>query len=513
MIREKDFAATKDRDGKPKPADTCPFCKGKLITDRSKAIPDRTVIRRVNKPKSDKQHLEIGFHLWNPKDRMIKDTPHPGKLPLPCCGTKDQILRLKYDVFKPFRDLKSIASAKPVEEEKEEPVSVSAVDFTVKILALHTDYILGNEKFPLYMGKFAVVPPTFDKYFAQKSENIVQRTAIRQEVKYNGIGFLRVGVENSINESLLAVIAPLLNRSYISEVKALILEKVIPRVFLHANFGNLVHEFYSPSDEQPTDNELRRWASKYLQVDVRAENRFAILRVYLSFQRFKDFIKDTSKPKDLRHIAPLLAEPGLFAPRGIQLVVLDWNPMRPDDPVTVRCPAYGIAFDRHKMADFAFVSRSIQSIGNKCGSSNLNALYELFVHTENKPGGGEYSDTHISTIQWQYINRSEWPQIVQTRIDEFLDQCKARITSLYTSQSGINSESLITLSKAISTMAPQGIIRDSYNHAVALTFKTREKGISPLVALPIVDDGRFFGLQLRIHMDWEDFIKAPVEEH
>jgi hypothetical protein len=516
MIREKDFAAEVDRKGNPKDKDSCPFCGGKIITNRDTAMTGRTVIRKKAKEASGNQPIHIGFHLWDTKKFLIKDTAHPAGFALPCCGIKDQNLRLKYDVFEKFREQKAAAAATgevPKREEDEvETSKVGEIDFAVLFAGLHTEYIVGAEKFPLLIGKFAVVPPTFEQYFAQDSTKFINRTAIRQELKPKGSGFLRVGIENSNTESVLAVVAPLLNRSYISEVKELILEKCVPRIFIHANFGNLIHEFYAPADVQPTDNELRKWASRYLQLDVTSDNKLSVMRVYLSYNRFVEFIKDSKKPKDLRHIAPLLAEPGLFSPRGIQLVVLDWDSTRPNDPVTVRCPAYGLSFERHKRADFAFISRNVRSTDSKCSTSSIIVNYELFIHTFNQPGGGEMPDTHIVTPQWKYTERPSWPSVVQTRVDEYLEQCKTRYTSLYTPQSGVNSLTLIPLSKAIGTLTAEGIIRDSYNHAVALTFKTRDKGVSPLVAFPIVDDGHFYGMQLRIHLDWDDFTKAPLEE-
>lgn len=49
MIREVDFQSRTDREGNSKPANTCPFCYGSLITDRKKTIPGSTVIKRKDK--------------------------------------------------------------------------------------------------------------------------------------------------------------------------------------------------------------------------------------------------------------------------------------------------------------------------------------------------------------------------------------------------------------------------------------------------------------------------------
>ena len=76
---------------------------------------------------------------------------------------------------------------------------------------------------------------------------------------------------------------------------------------------------------------------------------------------------------------------------------------------------------------------------------------------------------------------------------------------------------MIPLSKAIEAMivTPDGIIKDSYNHLVGVTFRVKA-GSSWLVALPIVDDGvvsisSAFSIK-NIYLDWDEYKAAPVED-
>ena len=198
---------------------------------------------------------------------------------------------------------------------------------------------------------------------------------------------MRIGTENTIYESLLGVIAPLLYRNSINEVKERILEVVTPRIFLNSHFGNLVLEFYNPADGSampPTKQELMSWSSTHLGIAITSTNMYAALRIYNAYKRFIRFIKDPTQRKDLRHIQPLLAEPGLFTTRGVQIVVLEDNG---NEPITVKCPTFGVSADRNKRNDFAFISRSLKYIG---ATENVYARYELYLHTSNKPAkGGE----------------------------------------------------------------------------------------------------------------------------
>jgi hypothetical protein len=223
------------------------------------------------------------------------------------------------------------------------------------------------------------------------------------------------------------------------------------------------------------------------------------------------FIDDPTQRKDLRHIQPMLAEPGLFTVRGLQLIVLEDNG---DESVTVKCPTFGVSMDRNKRNDFAFISRSLKNIG---ATENKYARYELYLHTANKPAKGGEGEIHETIIRWDYNSRRYWPEIVQRRVDEYMTQCQSRYRSLYTSQEGVNSLAMIPLSKAVDAapFRPEGIIKDSYNHIVGLTFRSKA-GSSTLVGLPVVDDGVIsissaFSIK-SIYLDWEDFKAAPVDE-
>ncbi len=512
MIRPKDFESTMDRDGNPKPPNTCPFCRGKLIVDRKKALPGYTVIKRKNKPKSDNFHSYIYF---------LKKTTHPKQLALPCCYVLDTTVRSSDPRFS---HLKSAANTNDIidnnyskaDSKKEESIVSydiidGSIEYGVLFESLYKRYILESNKSP-DPGVFAASTPEFDKFFVQDSgEKIVTRVAIHLKLRPNAEGFLRIGTENTVNESLLGVIAPLLYKNSINEVKERILEVVTPRIFLASHFGNLVLEFYDPSDssvKQLTQHALKGWASKELQVDINETNMYSLLRLYNAYERFIRFIKDPSQRKDLRHIQPLLAEPGLFTSRGLQLLIMEYDEQ--NNNVNIKCPSFGISMDRHKRSDVAFISKHTKNIGS---SDVKYSKYELYVYTKNRPAKGGQGEFHEAIIRWDYSSRSYWPDIVNTRVNEYLSQCQSRYRSIYTSQQGVDPMAMIPLSKAIQTAQyfPVGVIRDSYNHIVALTFRTKPGRGQLLVALPVVDDG-YLPIQLTTHFDWDDYVPASIED-
>ena len=512
MIRPKDFTSKVDREGRVKPPNTCPFCKGKLITNSKMAVKGHTVIKRALKKNSDKAHTYI---------RFLSKSSHPDNLALPCCFVTQRALRISDPDFTHIRSQlqqKALGDIGEGEEEEDEEIEEEelesllsrtddVVNYAVLIENVFKKIILESNKVP-NPGNFATAPPLFDQFFAQDSANIVTRVAANLKLRPNAEGFIRIGTQSSVYESLLGVLAPILSRFSINEVRERIIEIVTPRVFILSHFGNLVLEFYNPADESampPTIQDLKMWASKELQVDVNSANELALVRVYNAFKRFIRFMKDPTQRKDLRHIQPLLAEPGLFTSRGTQLVLIE----KKGDELNIKCPTFGISLDRHRKCDFVFISREMKYLD----ASNMSyAYYELYLYTNNIPARGAEGDLHESTVSFNYSTRKFWPSIVQARVDEFMTQCQSRYRSVYTSQQGVNSMAMVPLSKAIESVPffPVGIVRDSYNHICGITFRSKP-GKNTLVALPVIDDG-FMATQLGTHFDWNDFTPAAMDD-
>ena len=519
MVRQVDFEATTDRDGHPKPENTCPFCYGKLITNRKSAMRGHTVFKRKDKPNSVTYHKYI---------RFLDDTTQPDGLALPCCFIKPKTLRISNPEFSHIRDhLQKVELRDQLNEEElheaddAEPLPLRAgepVEYGVLFELIYRKYILESNKQP-EAGQFAAAPHQFDIFFRQNSsESIITRVAVQLKLRPNANGFVRIGTEYSVNESLLAVIAPLIRKNTINEVKSRILEVVTPRVFINSHFGNLVLEFYHPSNADampPTRQALHEWSEKTsgLGIPVTSANMFALIRLYNSYWHFVQFIRDPTQRKDLRHIQPMLAEPGLFTAHGLLLMVMEDNKT---DPVTIRCPTFGVSLDRHRNCDIAFISRTIKPNA----STRLEyARYELYLHTSNKPAKGGESDIHEVIIVWNHANELYWPEIVRKRVGEYMTQCKSRYRTLYTAKEGVNPMAMIPLSNAIQALPvrPEGILKDSYNHIISIAFRSRPgSGSSYLVALPVVDDGMIsissaFSIK-NIYLDWEDIKAAGADE-
>jgi hypothetical protein len=561
MVLEEDFESDTDREGNKKTKYTCPFCKGiEIPLPRDRIIKNATVFRRKPRPTSTKPHLYIGFL------GSLEKSKNPEGFALPCCFTKIQTdgIRISDPEYRDFAavtvssDKGRVLDLVEGETAPKEPILPATIKKNAEIVSkekyipykivfskLHTAYIKDANKYPLGPGDAAILPEPLEDYFQQISSTFVSRTTSQQKLKTKGQGFLRIGVESGptqskcdslpkYTESLFGVLAPLLSKNSSKEVRELLLTTIQggggPRLFVNANFGNLVNEFYVPSDpdivpertaetlmDKPKPggitNVLKTWASTHLGISATERNSYAIRRIYKSYNRFVAFLQDSTQRKDLRHLSTFLTEPGLLAtnPNGLQLIVLEWS--EGQESVVVRCSPYGFSKERHGANDFAFVWR------------NADGLYELLLYTKNASASGPTGAVHDTIIRWEHVDKysteDPWPRIVKDRVNEYMKKCKSQYTSLFTSQMGIESK-LVPLSVALTTeipvpykegltkqIIPNGVVRDSYNHAVFVVYSLKKAG--PMIAMPIADDG-YMPQSQQLYLDIADVAYAPAEQ-
>jgi len=509
LVREVDLKKEVDRKGKKKPKDSCPFCHGHIIKNLKAPGQNETIIHRKVKQKSkdNKRHLYV---------RFLKDTFHPEGFYQPCCFIDTKPIRISDKQFEHIRAAAQVPTpdeGAEQEDEHEQAVSAGTVaavpmmDYQVTLYKAHKKYIVGPEKFPLKLGELegpqiGLLFPALDAYFGQNPAEFVSREFNRMELKPESKAFLRIGVENRsqyLADSFLAAVAPALFINTAEQVKQRLLQVITPRIFLFLNYGNFVLEFYKPSDPVPQDAELRSWIFKELEIDMNTENKEAVIRLWKSFHRFQGFLisNTTESLKQYRHFAQVLALPRLVTPRGFVCIILDINEK---DEVEVRCPPYGYDLEQYAGSDIYFVLH------------HHSGVWEPIFYTENHQPTARFPESHESTLLFQRAVEGGWPPIVKQRVREFVTRCTSSGRGAYTSQSRIDSMALIPLGKAVQAMEkqPAGIVRDAYNHIAALTFRSRA-GKPGLVALPVVDDGTIVR-EKKIHLDWDDYERAPMDE-
>jgi hypothetical protein len=506
FVRENDFESTRWRVGYGqgqglKPMNACPFCGGKEISDASMGKPGHTVLRRDTMDKSTKIATYIGF---------LSKTTHPDKYELPCCQVKPETYTINQPEFAEF-----LALAKKeqgiVEEasnivEAAEQFNSDEVYFEMKRAQLPRQYILNPNQHPLKPGSFGLLGQGLDRYFNQNSQNLVKRT-IRQELKATkGIsGFLRMGVKaNQMKEiggqfadynGFFGVLAPFLSQNTVDEVRQYLRSIMNPQLFISANYGNLLHEFYNPCDERPSMDELSQWSDTYLGVTPTKGNLYELQRAYMSYASFIDYLDGKKTFKEYRIFAPILAYKGLITHNGLILIVLEYDSVNLEKEPKIICPPFGYNPDLHNGCDFGFVLR------------DQNGIYEAICYYE-----FPHSNVPLTHLKFNPYTSSTIPPIVAKRIKEFTNKCHYNSPAIYSASSAVKVRDLIPLSRLISMPGIRkyliGVVRDIYNHICGVCLSS---GSGRYIPFPVSDDG-YLTTDLYTFFDWSNVPFANAEK-
>jgi len=558
-IKKSDWNSVKDREGRTKPRESCPFCKRTKIQNRSKPGANEAVIQRMVKPGTDPKDEKVQKYIG-----FLKDGRHPAGFELPCCFTMEKKLKFTDPPFDRFRAAASapaapvapsapLATSAPaleaaqaaqaaqaqVEEDVEQDTNIALTkeeaqsrlrvefrDYNALLYTVGKETIVDKEKYPLRPGVVGLCGPGIDVYFGQDSETFKEVGALQKrkktmEMKDTTRGFFRVGVLNISKflqrQSFFAAIAPLLKVNTVQQVIDIFDQKISEKVFMSLNFGNLLLEFFNPADKPPTPMEAAKFSKRFLTVNWKS--RGEISRLYRSYYRFKEYLHDPYQVKQARHFIHALAEPGLITKRGINLIVLKYKGPVQTSQVEVKCPLMGYDATRYSQNDIGFLTYSDEGIWEPLiyvHDPNVPNLYKVsqegrFILTNNEVSGN--------------VEGFDIEPVVLRRIEEFKTKCTSTYRGAFTLQSGINPASLLPLSLAISLLPNTvGLVRDTYNHLIAITVSTNPENpkSGKEVLVPVVDDGTLFPENylkaredtsaLQIHINFKGINFAPIEE-
>ena len=513
--------ADEEFQGKPKLAYHCPFCNGRLIDTKKKKDPGATVYKR-------EKMKYVGF--------MNKDA-HPAHWGLPCCFTKKKFTsKGKFiEFFKKQREDEKKSgpvAPEPETEVAEEPTEegdaydedadIEGINYEDVLNRTHERTVVKDTKFPLEMKggepQLGLVPSVLDTYFHQNPDSLVTK-GMTMRMKPISEGFFRIAADNRLSrrpESFFAAIAPFFKKNSATDVR-LRLREVFGgpagvKLFTSINFGNLMLEFYTPalSNEQYTAAELTRFAVRNLN-PKRSQQYPYIARIKKSYDNFMNFLNNPKKLKEYRQFAHLLAQPNIFMPAlidkqgtkldrpGILFVVIE---MTDDKNYTIRCPPFGVT-ETMESCDIGFLI-------------HREEIWEPLFFLKNSVDSRGFA-RHIHTMRVKN-NNTQSPQLPAAVIDAiqtFRTKCANEQPTVYTGiqQLARPENTLPTLTALVGLLSEVGtfvgVIRDVYNHVVAVTFKIDEDNE---VAFPVIDDG-FMQSQnsLVIYFGWEGFTPAPVE--
>jgi hypothetical protein len=573
LIRYKDYKSSVNRFTTPpsvKPANSCPFCGGGIITEEErkakKRSANKSILERKIRPGSESErNIYVGF----------LDRRTPSGLFLPCCfATTDnkfnpddpEFVRLGLRappaakaapavpaLAQPVADaLMGVVSAQNVKDagDKEEDDTGSPsvkYDYYRVIQGVSVKSIVDSSRIPLKIvepktaddpkagPQIGFLPEALDKYFYQDStsDRFAERIEIVSKLKPSAQGFLRLGIDNSNKEqSFLSAVAPFFFLPNAEAVIEKILEpieiRIPPKKFLQINGGNLVHEFFTSCDKKYT-NDIRKFAKQLNVTELSSSNIPAIERVMCSYENFKEYLRNTQTPqrKDLRVFYDIFSEPAIMPPRGIIFIVLELTveeiSIKKGDKIefknevkfeNVRCPPYPLN-EAQQRADIGFLVHYNRIIRDRYTQAKTykNMGWDPLFYVDGILGDAK--SRHKPTLFFQRSQESTWPPIVQRRVHEFFSRCLTVNRGPFTSELGIDPYALISAQEIITAVRiqPKGVIRDAYNHLVGVGYRIPGKSgsASGIAAVPISDDGTFTD-DGNIFFDWDDFEPAPINK-
>ena len=403
-LLERDFVGTLMRNGRTKPANSCPFCTGRLITNKTTPNPGETVLRRDPATEGGPVAKYVGFQ---------KKLYHPDKFALPCCFVSPDDLAEPKDakplppVKVPLPDIQlgvdapalavvapAVVQRAPIADSlRDRPFSPTRglkKDKDGKDLSPTNGYYIPNQNilgrstedwFELERGTVAVPPESVNTLLSQNPEKfltVIKGWAAESQNSYlmpyrpkkkmdvqdtvpetPAHAFVRYGIGGNVREpgaNLLALIAfadyaiksrdgadPNISIASNKEIYTMMFDTKgtdMLHAFEQANYGTLVHEF--STDKEPQGVAFDGWFNTFYPGAPRSQKSYAEI-LFRAWHNFKDYVNNYTEPKDLRYWESLFATQGLLTETGFILVKIVY-PKGKDKPAVIQCPEFGISY-------------------------------------------------------------------------------------------------------------------------------------------------------------------------
>ena len=207
----------------------------------------------------------------------------------------------------------------------------------------NTNYIIGPERFPIEKNKWGFLPPSI-QYFFNESAFECQVSAINKNIKENHLCLLRMGVENSLNQSFIACLSTIkyynTDTSYIpsiSEMKEVIIQSLNIDIFIQLQNGNLITYFGENKRQIDIYDDKYKSSELYKRVELRGD---FFKKVIIAYENFIDYLRNDEVLIDYTYLWDLISipNPKLFS-SGLNLIILEIPDTDSTMNVEIVCPS------------------------------------------------------------------------------------------------------------------------------------------------------------------------------
>lgn len=393
-----EFDGTLMRDRTPKASHSCPFCGGRVLTDTANPKMGETVLRRKAADKAGKIAQFVGFQglyhpenyalpccFTNPNNLAVPEGARPippPKVPLPDLqigAVMEEPPIEPATAAAAATGVAVVAGVAAAAAAEEAPV-VEAAEYEnrarpfapfVKKRSTQNRWFIPNQNIKgrdradwieLEKGTVAIPPPSVNALLGQDPEKFLTKTkgafggGINSYLATSASAFIRynIGKETGTNLISLLAFAQYATEHYLSQEEELRIptneevidamletqEALVSSAFEQANYGTLLHEFSVPGVALQAEEELefQRWWGK--SGSTSADQRANAINTFLAWKNFKNYVRDTKEPKELRVWEGLFATPGLLTKTGFVVVKIKFLKHK---AAVISCPEFGIS--------------------------------------------------------------------------------------------------------------------------------------------------------------------------
>ena len=182
------------------------------------------------------------------------------------------------------------------------------------------------------------------QYFFNESAFECQVSGINKNIKENHLCLLRMGVENSLNQSFIACLSMVKyynsDTSYIpsiSEMKEVIIQSLNLDIFIQLQNGNLIT--YFGENERHVDIYDEKYSSTEVYKKIETHGEF-LKKVIVAYENFIDYLRNDEVLIDYTYLWDLITMPNpkLFT-SGLNLVILEIPENDSTMNVEIICPS------------------------------------------------------------------------------------------------------------------------------------------------------------------------------
>ena len=287
-----------------------------IIPKKETVVPKDSFIFEFNLPLRHEKEVN-GKKQYKEHHPTLIWKKHPDNLGIPCCAVK---------------------------EYKEEKKQKNVDDKTDKI----NTYVVDANKYPIDINRMGFLPLVLEEFFITNSKLSVSNKP--NIIKQNSPCFIRYGVEQSMNQSIIGCFADIYSYVHnkkkskmptIKQMRNTLIEAITIDNFIKYQNGSLV-SIFRPSEIHVTNEQIEKIKKNkslfYDSIDEKSTREMTFLKETIAcYYNFLKFLEDDNSVIDHKYMWSIFSEPNpKLIPNGLNMVILNISDV--ENIIEILCP-------------------------------------------------------------------------------------------------------------------------------------------------------------------------------